>query len=106
MTKYKMITGVVLDSKVRVSFLDLCRQYHISEELLLELLEHGLLADINTPNKNIVFEQMHLQRILSAHRLHNDLGINPAGVILALELLDELEDLRRQLDILKRHIHS
>lgn len=106
MVKYSMLTGVLVDDTIRISFVELCRQYHIPEEILLEMLEHGLIADITVPNKHIVFDQSHLKRILSAHRIHKDLGINSPGVILALELLDELDNLQQQLDILQRHLHS
>ncbi len=106
MVKYSMLTGVLVDDTLSITFIDLCRQYGIPEEILLEMLEHGLIADITVPNKQIVFEPSHLKRILSAHRIHRDLGINSPGVILALELLDELDKLQQQLDILQRHIHS
>ncbi|PJD90536.1 MAG: molecular chaperone [Legionella sp.] len=106
MVKYAMLTGVMVDETMQISFLELCRQHDISEDILLEMLEHGLISEITNPNKQLVFDQVHLKRILSAHRIHIDLGINSPGVILALELKDELEHLRRQLDILQRHIHS
>ena len=73
---------------------------------MFEFLEHGLITDISTPNKHLMFEPEHLQRILSACRLHTDLEINTHGVILALELMDELKELRRELDILRRHLHG
>ncbi len=107
MTKLTTIKGVIVDNNTtKISFVEVCRQYEISEDTLLEMLEYGLIGDITIPSKNTTFNHAHLQRILSARRLHKDLDINAQGVILALELLDELTEVRRQLEILRRHLHG
>jgi hypothetical protein len=36
--------------------------------------------------------------------LQYDLGINAAGVVLALELMDELDSVAKELDVLKKHM--
>jgi chaperone modulatory protein CbpM len=41
-------------------------------------------------------------RVRSALRLQRDLGVNLAGIALALDLMEELEDLRSQLKITGR----
>lgn len=105
MAKHTVITGVIMDDHgSQISFLEVCRHYAIPEDLLLELLEYGLISEIAHPTKETMLTQQHLQRILSAHRLHQDLDVNSPGAILALELMDELKELRRQLDILRRHM--
>ena len=107
MAKDTEITEVMIDNtSTTISFVEICRQYGVSEEILFEFLEYGLITEILTPNKHLMFEPEHLQRILSACRLHTDLEINTHGVILALELMDELRELRRELDILRRHLHN
>jgi chaperone modulatory protein CbpM len=94
------------DRTVQITFVEICQQYAIPEALLLELLEYGLITDIPAPNRNLEFSQSHVQRILSACRLHTDLDINTHGVILALELMDELTQVRHELDVLRRHLHG
>lgn len=106
MSKQTMITGVLVDESVQLTFVEVCHHYDLSEDVLMDILEHGLLSDVNMPHKNLVFRGHELQKILSACRLHRDLGINSPGVILALELLDELNDLQQQLQILQRHIQE
>lgn len=106
MTKHSIVSAVLVDEILELSFLDVCKQNDISEEMLLEMLEHGLLDTIMVPSKHLVFSGIHIKRIVSACRLHRDLGINPAGVILALELMDERDDLQQQLQILRRHIQG
>ena len=86
--------------------MEICQQYGVPEDLLFELLEYGLITEIKTPTKNLTFEASHLQRILSACRLQRDLDINTHGAILALELMDELNELRKELSILRRHMDN
>lgn len=107
MVKRTHLTEIVIDGDtLNISFIEICQHYAISEESLLELLEYGLIPDIASPNRNLKFNQAHLQRILSAFRLQHDLDINAHGVILALELMDEVAELRRELALLQRHIRS
>ena len=107
MVKHSHITEIVIDKDTHnISFVEICEHYAISEQSLLEMLEYGLLPDVDIPNRNLQFNQTHLQRILSAFRLQHDLDINAHGVILALELMDEVADLRSQLALLHRHIRS
>jgi len=44
------------------------------------------------------FNGISIRRVQTAKRLQHDLGINLAGVALAIELLDEIESLRTRLD--------
>lgn len=104
MATKNVITGTLMDENVSsISFVQVCQTYHIQEDMLVELLEHGLLDEIKSPIKQAVFNPSMLQRIQSARRLHEDLGVNLPGVVLVLELHDELDKIRRELDILRRH---
>lgn len=95
-------TGILMDENNAISFIEVCEKYDISEALLEELIEHGLFTESELQIKKILFDAKKQIRIQSASRLHQDLGINTPGVVLALELLDEIETIRRELAILKR----
>jgi len=100
-----IITGVLMDENgTTISFAQVCRTYHIPEDWLIELLEHGLVGEVTAPIQTITFNSLMLNRIQSARRLEEDLGVNSPGVVLVLELRDELERMRDELDILKRHV--
>lgn len=105
MANNSVIVGVIVDDD-RVSFIEVCEDYNITEELLLDLLEHGLIPSIDIPNKQLKFNKNMLDRIARACRLTTDLELNAAGVVLALELMDELESMSRELDILKKHVNN
>lgn len=96
-----VITGVVLDENVDFSLGELCRYCGVSVEVLIDMVDEGLLEPIGSAPDNWRFPGSALQRAQTALRLTNDLRVNLAGAALALELMDELDDLRRQLRLLQ-----
>ena len=94
---------MLIDETTTYSFVEVCHKYHIREELLIEMIEQGLFPDQPTEPEQIALDQKALRRIESAFRLHRDLGINLPGVALALELLEEIEKMHKELDILRKH---
>ena len=100
-----VITGVLVDEGTTTySFTQVCHTYHVSESELMDLLEHGLFHEITSSVKPVNFNLQMVKRIRSARRLQEDLGVNLPGVVLALELRDELDRLRNELTILRRHL--
>ncbi len=106
MSTQTIITGVLLDDAVSYSYLEVCEHYGISEQTLLEMLQCGLFSTHITPIHQLQFDHKMLGRIAAACRLQNDLDINMPGVVLALELLDELATVREELHILRRQVES
>ncbi|KTD74691.1 chaperone modulator CbpM [Legionella waltersii] len=103
MNKDKLIVGVVIEETTTYTFVEICQKYQIPEELLIEMIEQGFFPEQSTNPNELKVNQKSLQRIESAFRLHRDLGINLPGVTLALDLLDEIEKMRKELDILRKH---
>ncbi len=104
MDEKTIISGVIMDERTTISFVDVCQIQHISHDNLLEMLEHGLLGHLEKPLDQMQFNITMLRRIHSACRLQTDLGINSPGAVLALELRDELENLREELSMLRRQL--
>lgn len=92
-----VITGVVLDDSIDFSLGELCRSCGVDTEFVAEMIDEGLIEPDGVGPENWRFRGPQLQRVQSAARLTQDLRINLAGAALALELLDELDELRRQL---------
>lgn len=97
------MTGVLIEESTTYSFSEVCHDYNISQQLLLELIEQGLLPNQPAEVKNRILTQRELRRVQSALRLHQDLGINPPGVTLVIELLEKIEEMNQELDILRKH---
>ncbi len=87
-------TGVVLDEHFEVSLQQLCDSLQVSESWVCELVVEGVLEPTGREPEQWGFDADALRRMRTARRLYHDLGVNAAGVALALELLDELQRLR------------
>jgi len=89
------ITCTIIDEDSRYSFGDLCRFCGVTAEMILDMIDEGLLD----PGGNIPgewsFSAIEIKRIQTTVRLQRDLRINLPGCALALQLLEELEELRR-----------
>jgi chaperone modulatory protein CbpM len=58
----------------------------------------GLIRPVRVEGRNAFFGDAELARLRTIRRLAEDLGLNAAGVEVALRLLDEIRTLRNALD--------
>ncbi len=91
------ITGIVLDEHCTFTLEQLCRVCAVSADTILELVDQGVIEPSETDTRQWRFQAASLYRARTSLHLMRDLGVNPAGAALAMELLDEIEALRRQL---------
>lgn len=91
-----VVTGVVLDEDMRFTLFEMCCLGKTNTEYVIELVEEGLLEpdDLSTPDWH--FDARALKRLHKTIRLQRDLQVNLAGAALILDLLEELEELRRK----------
>ena len=76
----------------------LCRVCAVQTEFVLTLMEEGVAQPAQGQQpESWRFSEVQVRRVSVAWRLQRDLGVNPAGAALALQLLDEMETLRAQL---------
>jgi chaperone modulatory protein CbpM len=93
----------LLDERLRFTLRDMCRICGVHAEFLMDLVEEGVIVPQPPPGRRSRgrqpihwhFDGVAVVRVQRAVRLQEDLGVNLPGVALALELLDELETLRR-----------
>lgn len=93
----RIVAGEILEEQVELTLVELCRACGLSAEQVFDLVEQGVIEPLGTPPAGWRFAGSVIRRIRCAQRLQQDLGINAAGVALALDLLDELERLRARL---------
>ncbi len=101
MQKNKPLNAIMLDEHSTLTYTEVCAYLNIPEALLIEMQEQGLFEVIVIQATPCINQQA-ISRIESACRLHQHLGVNLPGVVLALELLDELQELRHRLAVLER----
>ena len=79
-----------------MSVQDLERMFAVEQRRIIEWVEEGVISALEMDAAEWRFSGAQLRRARIALRLERDLGVNAAGVALALELLEELEQLRRE----------
>lgn len=89
--------GEVLDEEGELTMAQLCRACEISAERVLELVEVGIVEPVGRDVARWRFRAVSIRRARRALRLQRDLGVNPAGAALAIDLLEELESARKRL---------
>jgi chaperone modulatory protein CbpM len=93
-----LITDVlIVEEQLDLSLDELCRACGTHAEQLAALVDEGVIAPEGTVPEHWRFPGMQLRRARVAVRLQRDLGVNTAGAALALQLMDEIEDLRARL---------
>jgi len=92
-----ILNGILLDEHTELTLNDLCRACSSPAEWIIELVSEGILEPISYQQTQWRFTGVSLQKAQTAVRLQRDLGINIAGIALALELLDENKSLQARL---------
>ncbi len=94
------LTGVILEEQTELTLAQVCRACAVDADLIIELVDEGVIAVSGAASEHWRFTGLHLHRARVALRLQQDLGVNLAGAALALQLLEELETLRAKLQAL------
>ena len=95
--KLTLLTGDLVEEDVEMSLAQLCRACELSEAQIVELVEEGVIDPRGNKPSNWRFHGVSLRRIRFARNLQRDLSVNTPGAALALDLLEELEELRARL---------
>jgi chaperone modulatory protein CbpM len=93
----QVLSGAIFEESAVLTLGDLSRMCAVEERHIIELVHEGVLSVIEIDAAEWRFTGAALRRTRLALRLERDLEINLAGVALALDLMEELEDLRRTL---------
>lgn len=96
-----LMTGELLEEDVELSLADLCRVCGLPAARVVELVEHGIIDPRGGEPRRWRFRGISLRRVQLVQRLESDLGVNLEGAALALDLLEELEQLRARLQRLE-----
>ena len=93
------LTGTIFDQSAVLSLEDLSRMCNVDAKHIVEFVEEGVLKVETTSQWHFTGDALRRARL--AIRLERDLELNLAGVALALDLLEELHELRRRLEAIR-----
>jgi chaperone modulatory protein CbpM len=96
-SKTVYLRGDIVEESTQMSLADLCRACSAREEQVTTWVFEGVLEPAGERPPEWRFGGRSLQRARTAMRLTRDLEINPPGVALALELLEQIARLEARL---------
>ena len=97
MNRKDVVEAELLDDGDAMTLAELARRCATDAEWLLQLVNEGILVPSGRALPEWRFSHISIWRVRRVQRLQVDLGVNLAGAALALEMLDEIESLRRRL---------
>jgi len=89
------IGALPLDDSIEFSLEELCAACRVSEQLIVEIVAEGIVEPVGVDRAQWRFSGVSVTRIRRVIRLQEDFDVNLPGAALALELLEEVERLRR-----------
>jgi chaperone modulatory protein CbpM len=95
------VLGELIDESREFSLGDLCRICGVHAEVIITLVEEGIVEPLGDEPAVWRFPGPALKRIEIALHLQRDLDVNLPGVALVVELLEERDRLLRQLKALE-----
>ena len=92
-----MTTGpesIVLDDSISYDLDELCRLCKVRDDLVFAMINEGMLTPLGDSPKSWKFAATAVKKIQVTVRLQQDLGVNLPGAALAIDLMEELKELR------------
>jgi chaperone modulatory protein CbpM len=97
-TDDRALPGAIFEETAVLTVKDLSRICAVDERHIVEFVEEGVLHVVDI-HSEWHFTGAALRRARLALRLERDLELNLAGVALVIDLMEELQQLRRELTV-------
>ncbi|MBJ7276529.1 chaperone modulator CbpM [Marinobacter salarius] len=87
---------------------EICERGDCHAEFVIKLVSYGVIAPVeeSLEARQWQFDLEALARLRKAQRLQRDLKMNLPGLAMSLELLDEVQEMRREVDRLNRQLRQ
>lgn len=93
------IEASVVENEIHMSIVELSHASRTPQELIMSWVSEGVLSPAGSSPEDWRFSGDSLRRAKTAAHLTHDLELNVPGVALALDLLDEIAQLRARLNL-------
>ncbi len=84
---------------------EICDRCMVTREFIIQLVDYGVVDPKGDEPDKWQFTSISYLKIRKATRLKHDLSINEAGIALALELIDEREKMKQEIEHLRQRVH-
>ncbi len=99
------LAGELLDPSTTYSLREVCDRCGANAEYIMEMVQFGIVEPVTgTTPQQWQFSCTSLLRVGKALRLQSDLSLNLPGIAMSLELLDEVQSLRREVGDLRQQL--
>ena len=97
---------MIITASVQTSFLtleELCEISHLSTDQIKDLIEYDVITPQGRMPKEWLFDLHAIKRLQRALRLRRDFDLNLEGIAILLDVLEEVEQLRREHTLFEKH---
>lgn len=92
-----ILNGHIIENETRLTLRQLCDSCAVHAEYVIELVNEGIIEPSGMEKSHWCFNGISINRVRKAKHLQRDLGINLAGIALALELIEQIDTLHAKL---------
>jgi chaperone modulatory protein CbpM len=97
------IVSEVVEHTAVYTLHELCISCSVNPDWVAELVEQGAVEVVGRARQDWQFTTLGVLRVAKAKRLERDLGLNLPGIALALDLLDQIDEMRAQMRSVREH---
>ena len=91
-------------SHISLTLEELCDLCETTPDFVHELIAYGTVEPESFISERLIFDVKQLDRVKSILRLQHDLEVNLPGAALAIDLLDQIDQLNFQMRLLVYHL--
>ncbi|WP_336366018.1 chaperone modulator CbpM [Marinobacter sp. C2H3] len=101
-----LTVDVMENGRHTFSLREICERGECHAEFVITLVDYGILAPLDEAQeaRRWQFDVLALSRLRTAQRLQRDLDLNLPGLAMSLDLLDEVQSLRREVARLNQRL--
>lgn len=89
------VEAIVLNRSLQVTVDELCEMCRISDEEIIRMVDEGIVEPLGNSRQEWQFHGYDIKKIQVVLRLQRDLKVNLPGAAVILDLLDEIEELKK-----------
>jgi len=99
-----MIIQIETDPELTLE--EVCQACQISPDFVAELVAYGAIDPKGHTVDVWRFDAQHLRRIRRVLHLQQDLEVNLPGAVLAIDLMEQIEELQAQVELLEKYLRT